>query len=86
METMQGLLRSGNEFFDEVFDYCIRVEFQGRGTLDIHGIAWAIMQPGVKIDGRVVDNRWSPFVQLLHTLFKSNVDVAIGAYHNYISG
>ena len=75
METMQGLLRSGNDLFDEVFDYCIRVEFQGRGTLHIHVIAWAILQPGVKIDGRVVDNRWSPFVRLVHYVFKSNVDV-----------
>ena len=28
-ETMQGLLLSGSEVFDEVFDNCIRVEFQG---------------------------------------------------------
>ena len=86
METMQSLLVSDNDFFDEVYDYCIRVEFQGRGTLHIHVVAWAIIKPGVKIEGRVVDNRWSPFVRLLHKLFKSNVDVAIGAYHNYISG
>ncbi len=34
----------------------------------------------------MVEKRWSPFVRLLQRLFKSNVDVAIGAYHNYISG
>ena len=65
METMQGLLQS-NEFFDEVYDHCIRVEFQGRGTLHIHLIAWAILQPGVRIAGNVVEKRWSPFVRLLH--------------------
>ena len=80
---MKGLLTT-NEYFDEVFDYCIRVEFQGRGTLHIHVVAWAILQPGVKITGRAVDNVWSPFVRLLHELFKSNVDVALVAYHNYV--
>ena len=68
IETMQGLLASGNDFFDEVHDYCIRVEFQGRCTLHIHVVAWAIIKPGVRIEGRVVDNRWSPFVRLLHKL------------------
>ena len=86
IETMQGLLVSGTEFFEEVYDYCIRIEFQSRGTLHIHVIAWAIIKAGVKIVGRVVDNVWSPFVRLLHKLFKSNVDAALGAYHNYISG
>ena len=82
---MENLL-SENEFFDAVYEHCIRVEFQGRGTLHIHVIAWAILKPGVRIAGNVVEGRWSPFVRLLHNLFKSNVDVAIGAYHNYISG
>ena len=58
MEAMQGLLVSGDDFFDEVYDYCIRVEFQGRGTLHIHVVAWAIIKPGVKLEGRDVDNRW----------------------------
>ena len=35
--------------------------------------------------GRVLNNVWSLFVRLLHKLFKSNVDVALGAYHNYIN-
>ena len=39
VETMKGLLVSDNEFFDEVYDYCIRIEFQGRGTLHIHVVA-----------------------------------------------
>ena len=86
VETMKGLLVSDNEFFDEVYEYCIRIEFQGRGTLHIHVVAWAILQPGVEIAGNVVKKRWSSFVRLLHETFKSNVDVAIGAYHNYISG
>ena len=48
-------------------------------------MAWAFLQPGVKIVGRVVDNVWSPFARLLHRVFTSNVDVALGAYHNYTS-
>ena len=56
VETMQELLKT-NEFFEEVFEYCIRVEFQGRGTLHIHAIAWAILQPGVRIAGNVVEKR-----------------------------
>ena len=55
-------------------------------TLHIHVVAWAIIMPCVRIEGNVAEKRWSPFVRLLHRLFKSNVDVAIGAYHNYISG
>ena len=89
VETMKNVLNTkdqNNDFFDEVFDYCIRVEFQGRGTLHIHVVAWAIIQPGVRIAGNVVEQRWTPFVRLLHELFNSNVDVAIGAYYNYISG
>ena len=89
VETMKDLLNTkdqANEFFEEVFEHSVRIEFQGRGTLHIHVIAWAILQPGVKIAGKVVEKRWSQFVRLLHETFKSNVDVAIGAYHNYISG
>ena len=81
VETMKDLLNTkdqANEFFEEVHDYCIRVEFHGRGTLHIHVVAWAILHTGVEIAGNVVKKRWSPF--------ESNVDVAIGAYHNYISG
>ena len=85
IRTMKCVLTT-NEYFDEVFDYCIRVEFQGRGTLHIHVVAWVIIRPGVRIEGRVVDGRWSPFVRLLHKLFKSDVDVALGAYRCYISG
>ena len=69
VETMKGLLVSDNDFFDEVYDYCIRIEYQGRGTLHIHVVAWAILQPGVKIAGNVVKKQWSPFVRLLHKTF-----------------
>ena len=89
VETMEDILNTkdrANELFGEVFDHCIRIEFQGRGTLHIHVVAWAILQPGIKIAGDVSEKRWSPFVRLLHNTFKSNADVAIGAYHNYISG
>ena len=68
METMEGFLKT-NEFFDEVYEHCIRVEFQGRGTLHSHAIAWAILQPGVRIEGNVSEGQWSPFVRLLHKLF-----------------
>ena len=60
METMKELLKT-NEFFEEVYDYCIRVEFQGRGTLHIHVIAWAILQPGVEIAGNVVKKKMVAF-------------------------
>ena len=81
METMEGLFQS-NEFFEEVYEHCIRVEFKGRGTLHIHVIAWAILHPGIMIAGNAVEKRWSPFLRLLHKFCKSNVDVAIGAYHS----
>ena len=56
MENMIDPLTS-NELFDEIFDYCIRVESQRRGTLHIHVIAWAILQPGVSIEGRLIDTK-----------------------------
>ena len=59
VETMKDLLKTKdqtNECFDEVYDYCIRVEFQGRGTLHIHVVAWAILHPGVEIARNVVRN------------------------------
>ena len=87
VETMKDLLNTEdqtNEFFDEVYEHCIRVEFQGRGTLHIHVVVWAILQLGVKIAGNVVKQQWSPFVRLLHKLLESNVYVTRGVYHNYI--
>ena len=62
VETMKDLLTT-NEFFDEVFDYCIRIGFRGRGTLHIHVVVWAIIKPGVRIIGNVVEKRWSPQVK-----------------------
>ena len=41
IETMENLL-SENEFFDAVYEHCIRVEFQGRATLHIPVVASAI--------------------------------------------
>ena len=36
---MQAIL-TANDCFADVYDYCIRIEFQGRGTLHIHLCAW----------------------------------------------
>ena len=53
------------------------MEFQGRGTLHIHVVAWAIIQPGVQITGRVVDKTMvAVCATIAQDLFKSNVDVA----------
>ena len=41
MVTLTAILRE-NVWFSSVFHYCIRVEFQGRGTIHVHVALWAI--------------------------------------------
>jgi len=43
MTVMRSLFQE-NEFFERVYEYVIRVEFQGRGTLHIHIAMWAILR------------------------------------------
>ena len=49
--ALKEILKPG-EWFDEVFHHCMRIEFQGRGTVHIHIALWAIAKAGLELDGR----------------------------------
>ena len=73
-----------NEWFIEVRDYVIRLEFQGRKTVHIHVAAWAVVR--AYLVGRTGGER-SGFVRFLEDLFGASVDVQIGSgFLNCISG
>ena len=84
--AMPAILQTG-PFFEYVYHYCIRLEFQGRGTPHIHIAVWAIPRPGVKLAGRTGNAHESPLVTLLETLFNCRIDVQAGSgFLNYING
>jgi hypothetical protein len=85
--ALKEILQPG-EWFDEVFHYCMRIEFQGRGTVHIHIALWAIAKAALELDGRTGDYETSPFVNFLSSLFGGcNVDVQKGCgWLNYING
>jgi hypothetical protein len=82
------LAKGGNEYFELVLDYALRVEFQGRGTLHIHIAAWVL--PRILLHllaGRTGTDHTSLLVPLLEDLFGCRVDVQCGSgYLNYING
>ena len=72
----------------EIEHYTYRFEFQGRGTLHVHAVAWVKFNPGVSIEelsGRSgVGVQTSPLVRLLEEVFDCGaVDVQCGhSEHN----
>jgi hypothetical protein len=86
--ALKEILQPG-EWFDEVFHYCLRIEFQGRGTVHVHIALWAIAKAGLELHGRNTgDYETSPFVNFLSSLFGGcKVDVQLGSgWLNYING
>ncbi len=81
------------EWFTEVYDYTIRIEFQSRGTLHIHLCGWVKFAPGGlhRYEGNSLKGPKSAFVNLLEELFQSSIDVQCGddlgeAVLNYVTG
>ena len=76
------------EWFEDVFHHCMRIEFQGRGTVHIHIALWAIARVGLELEGRTGDYTTSPLVAFLSALFGGcKVDVQLGSgWLNYING
>ena len=85
--AMKAILQPG-EWFDDVFHYCMRIEFQGRGTVHMHIALWAIEKAGEELQGRTGDYEVSRFVNFLSYLFGGcKVDVQRGSgWLNYING
>jgi hypothetical protein len=68
---------------EEVFDYSFRWEYQGRGTIHVHVVAWVRFKDGKTdmshLDGRSnQEDEKSALVQYLEKLFRSSVDVQCG--------
>ena len=99
MKGLRSILTPNTQFFDEVDDYCIRIEFQGRGTLHIHCCAWVTFKESYRIpfqgkhplQGTSNTNKRSPLVDLLESMFHGSVDVQVddGTGHallQYVTG
>ena len=65
---------------EEVYEFSYRFEFQGRGTMHVHVVAWVkykahmSAQDITNLSGRTGE-KTSPFVEYLERLFKSSIDV-----------
>ena len=79
---------------EEVYEYVIRWEFQGRGTLHAHILAWAKFRDGVdlrSLTGRSKQpGSQSALLQHLESTFNASVDVQCGDGHTalllYVAG
>ena len=87
LTSFREILQPG-EWFDAVIHYCMRIEFQGRGTVHIHIALWAIAKAGEELEGRTGTLVTSPFVDFLSKTFGGcKVDVQKGCgWLNYING
>ena len=85
--ALKEILQPG-DWFSHVFHNCMRIEFQGRGTVHIHIALWAIAHLGLHLEGRTGDYTSSRFVDYLSALFGGcKVDVQLGSgWLNYING
>ena len=73
-EVIGGILKD-KQWFDEVYEYATRVEFQQRGTLHLHIAAWAIVRDDVDLRGNSAEGRWSSFVRMLSSYGLDHNDV-----------
>ena len=67
---------------EEVLDYSFRWEFQGRGTIHVHAIAWVKFRDGVEprqLDGRSnQSDAKSDLLRHLESAFNASIDVQCG--------
>ena len=98
VKGLRSIFKSKSKFFSEVDDYCMRIEFQGRGTLHVHCCVWATIE---KTYGKVLDrhvlhgksnsDHCSDLVNDLERMFGASVDVQVddGTGHallQYVTG
>ena len=83
----QLLLPMLRSHFKEIYEWVLRIEFQGRGTLHIHLAMWCILLANYVVKGRTGEVHLSKLVTILEEAFGARVDVQIGSgYLNYING
>ena len=86
-----------NAGLEEVYDYCFRWEFQGRGTIHVHVLAWAKFKDDDHVHPRQYNGASndktqtkSPMLVYLEDLFHASIDVQCGdGEHNllrYVTG
>jgi len=69
---------------EDVRDYCLRFEYQGRGTLHVHVVAWVRLvhgpfpDPAARLCGKTGERHVSPLVTYLENVFRASVDVQCG--------
>ena len=73
--------------FRKIYEWSLRVEFQGRGTLHIHLAMWALLFADYDIAGRSGSEVVSKLVTILEDVFGGRVDIQLGnGFLNYING
>ena len=79
--------RLGHKYF-KVYEWCMKTEYQGRGTPHWHIAAWVVCFGLLAhLQGRTGTAIVSAFVRFLSLLFVCEIDVQIGNGRlNYISG
>ena len=73
--TVLGGILKDKDWFDEVYEHVIRVEFQERGTLHVHIAVWAILYPDVDLRGNSKEGKWSSFIRMLSDYGFDHIDV-----------
>eukprot|EP00972_Heterocapsa_arctica_P104482 15396585-Heterocapsa_arctica.AAC.1 len=69
---------------DDVTDYCMRFEYQDRGTIHVHVVAWVKLSAGAFTDaasrlcGQTGKRHSSRLVSFLEAAFRASVDVQCG--------
>ena len=66
---LEEFQRIEREWFEKVFHYCMRIEFQGCGIVHIHIALWAITKAALQLEGRNTDDyEASAFVSFLSSV------------------
>ena len=78
---------------EEIEHWCLRFEFQKRGTIHVHVLCWLKTAPGVhpeQLSGQTGSKHSSALVNLLESIFRCSVDVQGGKCGNallkYVTG
>ena len=78
--------RFGHRFFT-VLEWCMKTEYQGRGTVHWHIAAWVICRTCLHVLVGRTGVQKSDFVEFLEIVFQATIDVAVGNGRlNYING
>ena len=68
----------------DVHDFCLRFEYQGRGTIHVHVVAWVTLvhgpfpDPAARLSGKTGEAHTSRLVTYLESVFNASVDVQCG--------